>query len=421
MTIPTIENLWDTNNTNSVDPGPAKRADGYSDHSALPASEHNYLHKAAGDWVEWLAIATRVWARSWDGLDATTAGEEFLHRSDEEPWVPVVQQSKAVVGFVGADILPVATDGDYFAWSTRDDPDVVLVHRLSDPLHEDSWSIVNPLTSLQMDGSVIWTTEGTMVAAWDYAGNALGWSAETGVLIDCSQGYALVRDGQFVRLYDATASLVSTFDCGAGNTALCGRITKHLSPGGDPNHLILWTTAMGAHMAELARGDTGASVWSQAITPASAPSHCWLTDRGTCRLAAFDMMMPSGTVFYEFAFTAAACNPTLSTTFRIPAMGAFSDICATPRHVICWTIGGFMNDTVYVGEWHGAAPVGVLNIGVNSLSGLACIGNEVLWRGLGGLGEAVSLMSHGRHTARMRRYDIADWRPYCTSLVVEDL
>ena len=90
---PTTVPLLDTNKTNRAAPAGSVISDGYSLNDLFPASNANYLHGLAGDWIDWLdqtfgdgSASADLTLPSIGNLGLGDAEREAAHREHREGW-----------------------------------------------------------------------------------------------------------------------------------------------------------------------------------------------------------------------------------------------------------------------------------------------------------------------------------------------
>jgi hypothetical protein len=421
MAKPTKDPSWDTNGTNSTNPAAAEHANGYADNSVLPADECNYMFAAFGEWLAWLSTGQRTVDNVTDGILDSDVDDCFTLVKDGPCWEYTSIDSATRNGAAAARLID--TDGLYVVWNPDLDAGANDDIRVYD-IDGASGSTITPslgdvITSLMCDGDQIWSiTDNDDLFVHQYDGTQLGTAAlgATSVLLDCSQGYCLLKRSlqRYADLYDNTGTLVATYDTGAGGTIQAGRICESLSAGGDPNYLLCTTTGGPVYNITMVRGDTGVALWNKATGLAQATAmwlsgsmlHMVYNDAGTMKL----LSQGYNALNLVGAPTALASPLTLGTT-------VWTDWVATPNFLIGFSPA--VGDTFEAWTWDGRS-LGEWDMPESTdrwWSG-CCDGCDLLVVS----GEAATDEVHRVHTGRqaptVRVYDTTDWKPWCHSQAI---
>jgi hypothetical protein len=407
VTRPTTDPLWDTNDTNTADPGAALRLDGYAFRDELPSDEHNYLHKTAGDWIDFLR-RNSTFSTLPEGIGATEAGDVFRVSGDFPAGAGVVEAE--IPNTAGSAVEYIDTDGDYFIWCTSEDRNLIRLRRFDDA---SEVLIAIPAAeladSIAMDGLYIWvhTTAGNLHIC-DYAGTFLAVVAQAGYILDVERGHCLLWENATTwRLRDtALASVGSAVVAGASPLEV-GRIAQ---TGPICDVLVGYTSGIGAQHLEL-YSEAGVLIWAFPTT--TMATACWYLaiDGPLAQLVVQD----AGNDY----LVTVPIGDQVPTAARILMLSTNHHYyCATPHFLTA--IEHLSTTVTYIG-WDGT-DLGTITTYEGQIVQDSCVcdGTDLIYTQFDAIGVLNRVIRHplGNLGMSFRRYDWDDWRPFCHSLGV---
>ena len=411
MSKPTSNPLWDTSDTNSVDPGAAKRANGYSASQLIASSDVNWNLQTLGDWVSHLEAGICTRGSIVDAIAESEAGDVVCLVADDVPWNASTIDS--VTPGTSAPLY-LDCDGTYVAWvSPTRDYEIRLAHMDTGYVRTISPSGGSPITSLMMDGSVIYATDGTYLYGLDYDGTEDYKVAETGVLRDVSQGYCLVWRSSSVQIISYDPSFVPTVQyTETGGTIPCALIARSTG-------LVFVYAAADSGGNNRIRIDGGvASQYSVTLSTATADGDfvaMWI-HRGLLHVIIAGAT--NGSELWQIPVDLGAYNaqPFDEPTQEVLSSTAYDQWVMTPDYLVALDTGGNTyriwrrRDLRDMGDQptYGSAPY---TRGV-------CDGQDLLLTQYSGTTAQIRRISCGAEAPMLRRYDATDWRPLCRSLAV---
>ena len=412
MTKPTLDPRWDTNLTNSADPGAALRLDGYAANDVLPSTDYNWLLAAHGQWLEWLASggsAGIVRTSVWDAIDDTAPGDVVTVAHSDPLLVPITLDTEAGAP-MGAGF--VDTDGRYVVWVSGVTPTTVRVVDLDTLAVVTFAPSANNITSLACDGSTIACTDGTDLFTYTYAGALIGSAAQpNGLITDMKLGQIAVCNAAASTffLYDMAPAVVVSRNLGMGNAP---RDAKFAESG----LVVVWTDVMAAYSVDLCDYAVLASTWTYALGMGGVYA--------TGAVVGEEFRYVETSMMGAFVLMRVPLPPDLA---PVPVTGptignflAYDRWVWTAHRLYGWAAGvGTAQSWSEDGGQRGIIP-GILagaaweRAACDGLDLVVCHGDPL------GAAAYVSRVPIGARARLCRRYADTAWRPYCHSLLVED-
>ena len=354
------------------------------------------------------------------GIAGTPAGESFILNDSTPPLELQVVCTGSSVPFVGPALMD--SDGTYIAWTSGADPNIIrLCHVDTGHIRTITPSAVD-LASLFMDGERIYCTDGVNFFIYEYDGTQLYNPAEDGIIMDVSQGCAVIWDSAAEELsfYNATASKTSIII--ESDMVVQQAIGVPNSSGFAVLYLSL-DVSMGPHLRLDGPGVT--SAWDLNISVQGLPpafGGLWYHDGYATMVSVTEMYGPELTLIAVDTSADSSVPITqmnydwVASPFRlIEQVFSFTTPkwVMTPKRIACLQSGN-----LFIWDRSGN-PLGVIPI-PRSPTILGCDGQDILIGvisdGSGIPPEAICRMRVGNESPTVRTYSPTDWRPLCRSL-----